>query len=352
MARVHPLFRGFQCCLAILFAGVLLEPISSRASPPQSPTDTTVPSCDTVPHAKGTLEHELLLTLGPDDESVSFRCSLKEQATLDPEEKTNVYNEETCSKHVVLKSVFAEATLQEEQHDQEEDVNKTTYKLTVPKNSRKTTETVLYYKCKLSPASDALSAREIPAAEPGKECKVEITVQKVEQTEPPPESDDEQQASIIECGDPTATKEANVSAESPLSFKCGAGMSLHPTNLTDVFDDQDGKCAAEVALQTLVDATLTKTDAEATHNEQPVYRLVVKTAPFEDTALCYKCVPSSSSDTERQTNSEEGSPVNECLLKISVTASATSAFPSARGAAQTAVTFFVAAQLLRGMVGA
>ncbi|CBZ54847.1 SRS domain-containing protein [Neospora caninum Liverpool] len=345
MSRVGFIHGIFRCGLAIFLAGALLEPISSSASG-EDPATATVPSCDATGRATGPLREELTLTLTPGEDSVSFMCSSSQQTTRQPEEG-KVYGDD-CSSDEDLTSVFERATLDEEH---ETGNQKTTYKLTVPKTSR-TARKVLCYKCAVNVGRKRATESEGRQPEAGNECKVKITVEQVEQTTPEPEENAEQQAGPIECTGSDTMKEASVSAESPLSFKCGAGMSLHPTNLTDVFDDQDGKCAAEVALQTLVDATLTKTDAEATHNEQPVYRLVVKTAPPEDTALCYKCVPSSPSETEIEIQSEGESTAKECLLKISVKGSASSAFSPTWGPAHGAAAFFVAAQLLRGMVGA
>ncbi|CBZ54850.1 SRS domain-containing protein [Neospora caninum Liverpool] len=346
MAQGCPLSMVSCWHLAFLVAGVLLEPSSSHASSSANSSSTTVRSCDTVEKAAISLEGELLLTLPPDEKSVSFKCSSKAQTTLEPPDQKNVYNEEDCSNAVPLQSLFASATLDEEKNNQHEvDAQTPTYKLTVPSESRTTNDTVLYYKCKLPPASGSLHAREIPGVEAGKECKVKITVVGVPPKDQENEQIEEQQTSIIECASANATEEASVSAESPLSFKCGAGMSLHPTALTDVYNDRDGKCTPQVTLQSLVDATLEQAGTDAPENEQPVYQLAVKTAPSEDTALCYKCVPSSSSNEKGKTASGERSTGEACLLKISVKGSASSA--SAKwGAPEEGVAFFVGVQIL------
>ncbi|CBZ54840.1 SRS domain-containing protein [Neospora caninum Liverpool] len=345
MSRFCLCERVSHCCLAILLAGVLLKPVSFAVSPPPTQEPSPVPTCDKTHSERATLETELSLTVGPEQDSVSFKCSSTANAQREPE-KENVYTDANCSQTTQLTTLFSGADLQEVG-----DNGQKTYTLNIPKNSRKATQQELYYKCTLEKELHHKNGNAVSETE-GQVCKVKITVEAVNKDEPDPEQNDEQPAGPIECTGSDTMKEASVSAESPLSFKCGAGMSLHPTNLTDVFDDQDGKCAAEVALQTLVDATLTKTDAEATHNEQPVYQLAVKTAPSEDTALCYKCVPSSSSDTKREIQSGGESSAKECLLKIFVKGSASSAFSATWGAAQTAVAFFVAAQLLPGMVDA
>ncbi|CBZ54843.1 SRS domain-containing protein [Neospora caninum Liverpool] len=338
MSRIRLLERIFRFLLAIVLAGVLLEPISSSATPGNS-SSSDVPTCDKAGTSPGELRAQLDLTLSSDSDSVSFKCSSAQEATREPS-NGNVYTDESCSQDHPLATVYTNAKLSESI-----DADKIKYTLTIPKGSR-TTEKVLCYKCTL-PSTDP-EGKSIATQTEGKVCKVKITVDAVEPIKPEPESSDEQSTGVIECTGADTTKEASVSAESPLSFKCGAGMSLHPTNLTDVFDDQDGKCAAEVALQTLVDATLTKTDAEATHNEQPVYRLVVKTAPPEDTALCYKCV-TTSSNLETKTNSGEESAAKECLLKISVKGSPSSAFSPTWGSPQGALVFFVAAQMMLSM---
>ncbi|CBZ54842.1 SRS domain-containing protein [Neospora caninum Liverpool] len=343
MSRFCLCERVSHCCLAILLAGVLLKPVSFAVSPPPTQEPSPVPTCDKTHSERATLETELSLTVGPEQDSVSFKCSSTANAQREPD-KDNVYTDEECKNAVPLTGVFENAVLEE---SVSQDNTKTTYKLTIPRASRKTEKEILYYKCTLD-TTDGQAHDAQTLAEAGRECKVKITVDEVTKPDPEHEQNGEQQASIIECGDPTATKQATVSAESPLSFKCGAGMSLHPTNLTDVFDDQDGKCAAEVALQTLVDATLTKAETDPPQNEQPVYQLVVKTAPSGDTALCYKCV-TTSSNLETKTNSEEESAAKECLLKISVKGSATSA-SAKRASAPSVVAFFVAAQMSLGLV--
>ncbi|CBZ54841.1 SRS domain-containing protein [Neospora caninum Liverpool] len=358
MNRDCSLVNAFCLVFAIFVSCILFDPNLSSASPVVSPSSKEPQTCDTVGRSRGTAA-QLELSLSSEEASVSFKCSSSQNATLEPVlENKQAYKDENCKSAVALSTLFPDSDAQ--LTEQGDESNKKTYTFAVQKTARKQTKT-LYYKCTLdAPDLVQLNVNSQPAA--GKSvCKVKITVEKVEQTELPPESNDqqqpqsapestdEQQTDLVECSSTDSTKEAGVSAEAPLSFKCGTGMSLHPTNLTDVFDDQDGKCAAEVALQTLVDATLTKTDAEATHNEQPVYQLAVKTAPSEDTALCYKCVPSSSSDTKREIQSGGESSAKECLLKISVKGSASSAFSSTWGLPQGALVFFGAAQMMLNM---
>ncbi|CBZ54844.1 SRS domain-containing protein [Neospora caninum Liverpool] len=339
--------------VVISVASFFLKPTSSYASEAGSPAAVQgVKSCDSEP--EGEAVSEIHLTLSPGVDSVSFICSAKENAVLKPS-TTKVFVDQGCDRSETLDSLFAGATLEENTAGD----SKKSYTLKIPPVTRQI-QKLLYYKCSFTTAVQPLLGDQGPSVST-KDCKVIITVEKVEQTEPPPdsndqqqpqtapESTDEQQTDLVECDSTATTKEAGVSAESPHSFKCGAGMSLHPTNLTDVFDDQDGKCAAEVALQTLVDATLTKTETEATHNGQPVYQLAVKTAPSEDTALCYKCV-TTSSNLETKTNTDEASAAKECLLKISVKGSASSAFSSTWGAAKTAIAFFVTVPPVLGVV--
>ncbi|CBZ54839.1 SRS domain-containing protein [Neospora caninum Liverpool] len=336
-------FEGvFPCCLAILVAGAFLEPISSQELGHNPSRDGQPQTCDSQERAAGSLVSSVDLTLRPDSDSISFKCSSTLKATRTPG-KEQVFAEPACSLPVTLTSLFTGATLAEDESEE----GKKTYTLTIPNDSRKATEQALYYKCTLEKELHHKNGNAVSETE-GQVCKVKITVEAVNKDEPDPEQNGEPQTSIIECSNTTSTEEASISAEAPLSFKCGTGMSLHPTNLTDVFDDQDGKCAAEVGLQTLVDATLTKAETEATQNGQPVYQLAVKTAPSEDTALCYKCV-TTSSNLETKTNSEE-SAAKECLLKISVKGSASSAFSSTWGAAKTAIAFFVTVPPLLGVV--
>nr|CCA30010.1 SRS domain-containing protein [Neospora caninum Liverpool]CEL71223.1 TPA: SRS domain-containing protein [Neospora caninum Liverpool] len=352
MAQGCALPRVSRCFLAFFLAGVLLEPSSSHASSSANSSSTPVPSCDTVQKAEVSLQGELLLTVGPDEESVLFKCSSAQETTLDPPNQENVYNKDSCSEAVLLQSLFASATLEKEKNNPEEgDAQTPTYKLTVPSESRTANDTVLYYKCKLQPASDSMRSHEIQGVQAGKECKVKITVEGVPPKDLENEQIEEQQTSIIECASANATEEASVSAESPLSFKCGQGLTLEPRALTDVFNDRDGKCTPQVTLQSLVDATLENTGTDTHQNEQSVYQLAVKTAPSEDTALCYKCVPSSSSNQKDKTAAGgEGSTEEACLLKISVKGDATSAAERTWTAAQWAVAVFVAGQVLRGVV--
>ncbi|CBZ54838.1 SRS domain-containing protein [Neospora caninum Liverpool] len=339
MSRIRLLERIFRFLLAIVLAGVLLEPISSSASPGNS-SNSDVPTCDKAQTPLGQLRAQLDLTLSSDSDSVSFKCSSTQEATREPS-NGNVYTDESCSEAHPLTAVYSNANLSESN-----DADKIKYTLTIPKGSR-AIEKVLCYKCTL-PSAD-LEDKSIANKNEGKVCKVKITVDAVEPIKPEPESSDEQSTEFIKCAGTDTINEATASSESPLSFKCGTGMSLHPTNLTHVFDDQDGKCAAEVALQTLVDATLTKTETNPPQNEQPVYQLVVKTAPSGDTALCYKCVPSSSSNEKGNTTSGEASTEQACLLKISVKGSSTPA-SAKRAGAPSVVAFFVAAQMLLGLV--
>ncbi|CBZ54849.1 SRS domain-containing protein [Neospora caninum Liverpool] len=343
MGRFCHFKRFSRCVLAILLASVLLDPISSSATHQDTSSTNTnqLETCDVTVPQQGKLKAHLDLTLKSDADSISFMCSSTQEATLLPS-KEKAFKDDECSTQELLNTIFSGAELKETEHN-----GKSKYELIIPINSRTETKT-LCYKCTVTAADPEISSR-VAQPQAGKECKVKITVDKVEQTTPEPEENAEQLTGPIECDSTATTKEASVSAESPLSFKCGAGMSLHPTNLTDVFDDQDGKCAAEVALQTLVDATLTKTETEATQNGQPVYQLAVKTAPSEDTAICYKCV-TTSSNLETKTNTDEASAARECLLKISVKGSATSAILSAWGVAQAAAAFCVAAQMLLGVV--
>ncbi|CBZ54851.1 SRS domain-containing protein [Neospora caninum Liverpool] len=314
---------------------------------------TTVKTCKA-----GT--HSIELSLEPNMHSVSFKCGDTNDGKLEPSTTEYFTGDDVSQQKQNLTTAFADATL-----DAEGENGNKAYKLSIGRETR-TAEKDLYYTCTFTNTNAVLGERRDGENPQETKCKVKITVKPFPQSqqgtndeqgdqpndEQGDQPNDEQQAGPIECTDADTTKETSASAESPLSFKCGAGMSLRPTNLTDVFDDQDGKCAAEVALQTLVDATLTKTETEATQKGQPVYQLAVKTAPPEDTALCYKCVPSSSSDTETEIQSEGESSAKECLLKISVKGSASSAFSPTWGPAHGAAAFFVAAQLLRGMVDA
>ncbi|CBZ54845.1 SRS domain-containing protein [Neospora caninum Liverpool] len=336
----------FLIFLALSFGVLPVDRISCYYARGQDPgAAETVESCD-MPGKQTTHLPLLELILTPNDESVSFMCSSKQDAKLTPE-ATKVYSDSACHDTTELSRVFAGSVL-----DESVVQKKKKFTLKIPKETRKIS-TVLFYKCTFTgvnvgtPQRERQDAEELPAA-PATECKVKITVDPLEPTNPETEPNTEQQAGVVQCASEDGTKQATVSAESPLSFKCGAGMSLHPTNLTDVFDDQDGKCAAEVALQTLVDATLTKAETDPPQNDQQLYQLAVTTAPSGDTALCYKCVTPSASSKAGE-DLEEGSSVKQCLLKISVKGNASSA--SARwGAAEGGTALLAAAQMLLGLL--
>ncbi|CBZ54837.1 SRS domain-containing protein [Neospora caninum Liverpool] len=345
MSRDWSLVNAFCLAFAMFLACILLDPSLSYASPVLPPSSKEPQTCDTGGSSGVTLAAQLELSLSSEEASVSFKCSSSEKTTLEPQ-SDQAYTTEQCASPEALSTLFpgSGARLMEQGA-----AHMKTYTLTVPITARKETKK-LCYKCALETAEELNQFNANPQNQ-GNVCMVKITVNQVEQQEPDTEHtepNNEQQTDAIQCATPGGTRQASISSESPLSFKCGAGMSLHPTNLTDVFDDQDGKCAAEVGLQTLVDATLTKAETDPPQNEQPVYQLAVKTAPSGDTALCYKCV-TTSSNLETKTNTDEASAAKECLLKISVKGSATSACSSAWGVAQTAAAFFVAAHTQLGL---
>ncbi|CBZ54848.1 SRS domain-containing protein [Neospora caninum Liverpool] len=323
---------------------ILLEPSSSYASPVDDST-SGAQTCDVATKEAGKPEAALALTLNAESDAVSFKCSSTHKATIAPS-NADVYNDDSCTSVQTLATLFTDAAMTGGEGDDEPK----TYTLTIPKNSRKATETLLCYKCILDAQVLSRELPELPQAE-GNVCKVKITVAAVPKKEPEADKNDDQPEGVFQCASEDGTKEASVSAESPLLFKCGSGLSLQPTNLENVFDDQDGTCADEVALDTVVDATLTQAETNTNDPEQTgaVYQLVVKTAPSEDTALCYKCVPASAAPENRDTPGE-GSTLKECLLKIFVKGNATSASERTWGASLWAVSFPVAVQTLVGVL--
>ncbi|CBZ54846.1 SRS domain-containing protein [Neospora caninum Liverpool] len=331
----------FPFCLAILLAGGFLEPIFSQESGDISSSTGQPQTCDSQERGPGSLASNLDLTLSPDSDSISFKCSSTQKTTIAPE-KEQVFTNPACSRPVTLTSLFTGAKLAEDGSEE----GKKTYTLTIPNDSRKATEQELFYKCTVQADDSDKKVSVYTSAQAGTECTVKITVAGVKK-EPAPEHGDEQQTTIIECASTEATKEASVSAESPLSFRCGTGLTLQPEALTNAFDGQDGACATEVALQTLVDATLKKTETNGADAVKPVYQLAVQTTPSVDTAFCYKCAPASGNSDSR-TTSAEGSTEGTCLLKVSVKGSASSA-SARRKAAQGGVAMFVAAQILLGL---
>ncbi|PFH36951.1 hypothetical protein BESB_034090 [Besnoitia besnoiti] len=299
-------------------------------------------------------QQPLTLEVAP-NKPVSFQCETGESVNLSPSEPPykNVYLSKTCSgKGTELESLCSGAELSPGSLNPKENTVKNHYTLTLTDAGCKTDK--MYYCCEKRTASpvEKNQLRESQAAQAGQTCIVEITVKKTELPPPGPpppvppaaapglpnsggSQDQDTDASNPETQSPesiemttcnSTTKNASVSIDRPLSFKWGAGLALEPDDTEKAWD---GECGKQVVLMEVVEtAELEEKQTTVTETE---YRLTVKDAPAQDTAVCYKCVSrafdGSLSDPLR--GIKEGELLkSQCLLKVSVKGLPTS---SARG---------------------
>ncbi|PFH36932.1 hypothetical protein BESB_033900 [Besnoitia besnoiti] len=250
------------------------------------------------------------LTLEPKEKSLSFKCESEAATVLKPEDpKDNFYKTHECEILAPLASVCAGTTL-----TSKPDVNPTTYTLNMGEGER--TEATLYFSCEnkaglpgaVGPA--ALVAREAPSTP---NCIVKVNIQPTSDKEPEhPQAGDGQTLKVAECKTTTVT--ATASSASPLAFKCGAGTLLLPAQHEMVFNGRDGECGAEVALRSLVDATL-----QIPAENQDFYTLSVNKDPLHNTTVCYKCEKTAGGEALRHRSVRtDADDKLQCLFRVEI----------------------------------
>ncbi|PFH36924.1 hypothetical protein BESB_033820 [Besnoitia besnoiti] len=345
------------------------EPVPPAASPPAE-------ACNDPKYASTGLS----LTLGTNDNQVSFRCATTGPADLEPPiNEKMVCVDSSCGSKQSLRDACPGADLTEIPPGEKEQDEPTTYQLTVPLHGRP--DTHLYYKCKYgakplrpqgkpgkstpsgekgdpgrtdgnlgagSPAGEAKQGEEDKGAHENDmgsltaatECLVTIKIERTEpqaQPETPhqpnnqgsPSVPPEQIVQITECNEGTIT--TSLSANIPLRFRCAKELFLNPTSIAKVYEDSNGRCENEVELSSVLKAELQQQVPRPQEENHGFYELTLQDPPIHDTSLCYKCVirdadPESSLPPSVRTAASQ----KQCFIKVSVKGTGgltSSAFP-------------------------
>ncbi|PFH36952.1 hypothetical protein BESB_034100 [Besnoitia besnoiti] len=264
----------------------------------------------------------LILQLKPNDE-VTFQCGRENPGHLKPDAGTaNAFTDYKCEGSISpLSTLCPGAVLEPVKAAQ--GVSKTnTYKLKIPQQGCKTKK--WFHQCVLPPSGLRVSAQPTDT----KKCIVTVTVSGTTDASDP---DGYGETGSAGPDDPSSdgtpptvcakgTLEATVSMDSPLSFKCGAGMALEPSDTTKALNKD---CKKELVLQDVLSSALLEARPPSQEaNADTKYTLSLNSAPAKNAQICYKCAsraPPSASGDHSNVKAERSAPAKECLLKVRAT---------------------------------